>query len=528
MMVSTKDGPTDNYEVVEDVDYAVNRPRPAVTRRASRFCSIRVETPIVNEPLSNNYMGEISVPPGASAYQHEDGLQHSRCASPASLSTECGYYKFYSGTWRRLCTEDVVALNAALLGTHATSGNSLVELMSRFFPHHPLSTRAVASVHLTTLRGHPVTVEFSGIPPQLYETTVLASTEPVLTLDSLQPPNVDSYRGVDVVKSCAARCPPSEPPFSALPAMTPTSRVEESRTVGLCLSPSMNAPGETANTRSLPSTTSVTTSMDDSPICDETDGNFNSECYATVTEFPDSHCDANAAVPSGGLPYNDPASTFRVTFEFSAGLCVTRCRCDPIKGSRIEALVIRRNDDAFYEIPKGHLEEGETLEQAAERELREETGFLNPVVVSKPILSEIYTVKAEDRSRVEKTVHYFGARLQPLNNYMEKLGCTNITSITPTRDGACCSAPHLWTTDNDKGASCGASVFTATPRALSQTSGSPLSPADAPDAAWFGAREAATQDIKWVALEEARALYWKSNTIRKVVLYTLLEHFETP
>ena len=54
-------------------------------------------------------------------------------------------------------------------------------------------------------------------------------------------------------------------------------------------------------------------------------------------------------------------------------------------------------------IPKGHLEDGETPGQAAEREVAEETGIT--AVVTEPLGVVDYWFAAEDR-RVHKTVHH--------------------------------------------------------------------------------------------------------------------------
>ena len=58
----------------------------------------------------------------------------------------------------------------------------------------------------------------------------------------------------------------------------------------------------------------------------------------------------------------------------------------------------------LWSLPKGHLEDGETAEQAAVREVAEETG-IDAVVVA--MLGSIdYWFVTEDY-RVHKTVHHF-------------------------------------------------------------------------------------------------------------------------
>ncbi|MEN3202127.1 MAG: NUDIX domain-containing protein [Atribacterota bacterium] len=59
----------------------------------------------------------------------------------------------------------------------------------------------------------------------------------------------------------------------------------------------------------------------------------------------------------------------KATVVRSSGGVVIRKRC-----SSFEVLLIRKHNSSFWTLPKGHLEEGEREEEAAIREVREETG----------------------------------------------------------------------------------------------------------------------------------------------------------
>jgi 8-oxo-dGTP pyrophosphatase MutT (NUDIX family) len=63
-----------------------------------------------------------------------------------------------------------------------------------------------------------------------------------------------------------------------------------------------------------------------------------------------------------------------------------------------------RRGRLLWSLPKGHIEEGETPEQAAVREVQEETGIVGEVLA--PLGTIDFWFVAEDR-RVHKTVHHF-------------------------------------------------------------------------------------------------------------------------
>ena len=87
--------------------------------------------------------------------------------------------------------------------------------------------------------------------------------------------------------------------------------------------------------------------------------------------------------------------------EISAGGLVVS-KSDPTK----VALICHRNRGGGRDwcLPKGHLEDGESLEQTAIREVGEETGLTGEIIAK---LGEInYSFKAEGK-RIKKTVHHY-------------------------------------------------------------------------------------------------------------------------
>ena len=99
---------------------------------------------------------------------------------------------------------------------------------------------------------------------------------------------------------------------------------------------------------------------------------------------------------------NARSSALPVVDETSAGGLVV----DVVEGRAFTAVIARRNRAGRLEwcLPKGHLEGEETPEQAAVREIAEETGIRGEIV--RAIGTIDYWFTGDDR-RVHKVVHHF-------------------------------------------------------------------------------------------------------------------------
>jgi 8-oxo-dGTP pyrophosphatase MutT (NUDIX family) len=88
--------------------------------------------------------------------------------------------------------------------------------------------------------------------------------------------------------------------------------------------------------------------------------------------------------------------------ETSAGGLVV----DTSSGRTVAALIGRRDRRGrmLWSLPKGHIEEGETPEDTAVREVAEETGIVGEVVAPLGIIDFWFVA---DGRRVHKTVHHF-------------------------------------------------------------------------------------------------------------------------
>ena len=92
-------------------------------------------------------------------------------------------------------------------------------------------------------------------------------------------------------------------------------------------------------------------------------------------------------------------ATMRIKYEVSAGGLVLRRN-----GAQLEALLIGRGQPRVWSLPKGHVEHRETHEQAALREVREETGCWAEILMK---LSDISYWFYLNRSKHKKSVHFY-------------------------------------------------------------------------------------------------------------------------
>ena len=97
-----------------------------------------------------------------------------------------------------------------------------------------------------------------------------------------------------------------------------------------------------------------------------------------------------------------PPKRFTTVEEQSAGGLVV----DTSKGDQPVALIARHDKKGrlIWSIPKGHLEIGESLQDAAVREVEEETGIRGTVIA--PLGTIDFWFVAEGK-RIHKTVHHF-------------------------------------------------------------------------------------------------------------------------
>ena len=110
----------------------------------------------------------------------------------------------------------------------------------------------------------------------------------------------------------------------------------------------------------------------------------------------------------------DPQSKWQWPTEHlvSAGGVVYR-----VQGNGMEIAICWRNSPKLWALPKGTPNTGETVEETALREVREETGL--QVVVEKQLQSITYWfIRAADSVRCHKTVHFY--LMQPVGGAVDQ------------------------------------------------------------------------------------------------------------
>ena len=91
----------------------------------------------------------------------------------------------------------------------------------------------------------------------------------------------------------------------------------------------------------------------------------------------------------------------------SAGAIILRA----LEGQLKIALAHRLRETKSWVLPKGHVEPGETLQQAALREIHEETGLTRVQLLT--YLGKIEREVLKNGATVQKTIHYYLAYALP-------------------------------------------------------------------------------------------------------------------
>lgn len=140
---------------------------------------------------------------------------------------------------------------------------------------------------------------------------------------------------------------------------------------------------------------------------------------------------------------NDNAAELDIpTFEqISAGGVVYR-RVD----TRVEVVIVLVVPEMRWQLPKGVIDEGETTEQAALREVREEAGVDAEIIEFLDTIQYRFTVERDgETKRCDKSVHYF------LMKYLGGDVNDHDHEVAEARWVEIETAIEMFTFDNDRG-----------------------------------------------------------------------------
>jgi 8-oxo-dGTP pyrophosphatase MutT (NUDIX family) len=104
---------------------------------------------------------------------------------------------------------------------------------------------------------------------------------------------------------------------------------------------------------------------------------------------------------------------------------------------------VQRARHGDWSLPKGHIEKGETREEAAIREVEEETGIQARIL--KPIEDIVYFYRRKNGALIRKTVYHF-----LMEALTEELGGPN-SEVSEARWVSLKEAQNLLSYANDKG-----------------------------------------------------------------------------
>jgi 8-oxo-dGTP pyrophosphatase MutT (NUDIX family) len=96
---------------------------------------------------------------------------------------------------------------------------------------------------------------------------------------------------------------------------------------------------------------------------------------------------------------------FSTEWEASAGGVVIREGAD---GYEVVLISVERYADTRWQLPKGHVEVGENLEEAALREVREETGISAEIITPLTTIDYwFFKTRCESQIRIHKFVRFY-------------------------------------------------------------------------------------------------------------------------